>query len=579
AQKVILDALEQQVGGAGVAEAGGLTGAANRLTDAWGNLLKAIGRTPQVSGIAQGALNLLARAVEEVTRAFEGEPIANRIVALNRRLIEAQDELAKLEGPGRPLLGGRLAVDDQRRQVEKLQRELDTLIGQARSEADTLAQEQSRADAGRRAAEAERLSGLLATRRAEIERSLEQLANDPGNQIAKINRELDETRRKLEALRAPDRSNAGDVDAALGRAEELARRRIEAIEEAARESAEKVGAANARVIEDLRRQMAGLDNERRAFIDKAVSRLSEGATEAQRAEVEKLAGALYDEKNAREALDKTMRSEARLREEGKRLVEEMRSPTEAYAASLEKLNTLLRAGAIDQETFNRALAKANTDLAEAQARVLRQSREWQDGFKRALGDYVDAASDAAKAAEKVTTLAFKGMEDALVSFVTTGKVEFSDLAKSIMADITRIAVRQAILGPLASMLNGGGGNLLGGLGQIFAGLFHEGGIVGNDNGRTRSVDADLFLGAPRFHTGGFVGLAPDEVPAILKRGEAVLTPGQMARLGERMRGDEPARPISLTMNISTPDANSFRYAQWQIAAEAVRALERARRNL
>jgi phage-related minor tail protein len=41
AQRVILDALEKQVGGAAAAEAGGLTGATNRLADAWGQSLKA----------------------------------------------------------------------------------------------------------------------------------------------------------------------------------------------------------------------------------------------------------------------------------------------------------------------------------------------------------------------------------------------------------------------------------------------------------------------------------------------------------------------------------------------------------
>lgn len=71
---------------------------------------------------------------------------------------------------------------------------------------------------------------------------------------------------------------------------------------------------------------------------------------------------------------------------------------------------------------------------------------------------------------------------------------------------------------------------------------------------------------------------PDEVPAILKRGEAVLTPQQMAALGTGQRA-EPAPPVTVVMNIATPDSNGFRYAQGQIAAEAARALERARRNL
>lgn len=582
AQKVILDALEQQVGGAGAAEAGGLTGAANRLSDAWGNLLEAIGQTPAVSGLAEGALNLLADAAEGIASLFEDDPIATRIVALNKRLIEAQDELARLQagGPGTPLLGQRFAIEEQRRTVEALQRQVDDLIAKARSEAESFAAEQRQAEAGRRAAEAERLVELLATQRRDIDRAIDQIATDPGERIARINRELEETRRRLTALRVPDGSNASDVDAAIARAEELARRRIDAIERPAREAAARAGAANARIIEDFRRQVAGLNDERQAAIDQALSRLSEGATAAQRAEVERLAGALYDEKQAREELAKAMREEERLREEGRRLIEQTRTPTEEYAATLERLNTLLRAGAIDQETFNRALAGANEDLAEAQERALRQSREWQDGVRRALKDYVDASTDAASAAEEATTLAFQSMEDALVSFVTTGKFEFSSLTESILADITRIAVRQAITAPLAGFLNDNADDLLGGIGQIFAGLFHEGGVIGYSASPARSVDAGLFLTAPRYHTGGLAGLAPDELPAILKRGEAVLTPEQMRALGGSMgRESRSPQPINVVMNISTPDTNGFRYAQGQIAAEAARAIDRARRNL
>ena len=42
---------------------------------------------------------------------------------------------------------------------------------------------------------------------------------------------------------------------------------------------------------------------------------------------------------------------------------------------------------------------------------------------------------------------------------------------------------------------------------------------------------------------------------------------------------ETRPPVNVVMNISTPDAGSFRYAQGQIAADAARAMERARRNL
>ena len=299
-----------------------------------------------------------------------------------------------------------------------------------------------------------------------------------------------------------------------------------------------MAAANQKLIDDLERQLGGIGDARQAAIDQALSRLSDGATAAQRAEVERLAGALYDEKEAHEALALALREEERLRDAGRQLAEQLRTPTEAYAASLERLNALLAAGAIEQETLNRALAQADADLAAAEECILRQSREWQDDMTRALGDHVDAASDAAKAAEQVTTPAFKTMEDALVGFVTTGRFEFAAFADSIMADITRIAVRQAILGPIAGAMAGGGGEAGGGIGMMLAGLFHQGGVVGRDAGPARTVDASLFLAAPRYHTGGLAGLAPDELPAILRRGEAVLAPQQMVALGSGMRERE-----------------------------------------
>jgi len=56
--------------------------------------------------------------------------------------------------------------------------------------------------------------------------------------------------------------------------------------------------------------------------------------------------------------------------------------------------------------------------------------------------------------------------------------------------------------------------------------YHSGGTVGVD-GLSRSVAAAIFSGAPRLHS----GLMADEFPAILQRGESVLTPGQMDAMG------------------------------------------------
>jgi hypothetical protein len=66
------------------------------------------------------------------------------------------------------------------------------------------------------------------------------------------------------------------------------------------------------------------------------------------------------------------------------------------------------------------------------------------------------------------------------------------------------------------------------------------------------------------------------VPAILQRGEMVLSRAQVADIGS---GRDTRPPVTVVMNITTPDTNGFRQSQGQIAADAARAIERARRNL
>ena len=47
----------------------------------------------------------------------------------------------------------------------------------------------------------------------------------------------------------------------------------------------------------------------------------------------------------------------------------------------------------------------------------------------------------------------------MLNFATTGKLNFSDLVDSILADLARIAIRQALLGPISQAL----GSVLGGV--------------------------------------------------------------------------------------------------------------------
>jgi hypothetical protein len=255
-------------------------------------------------------------------------------------------------------------------------------------------------------------------------------------------------------------------------------------------------------------------------------------------------------------------------DEGRSVTERARTASEQRAAKIAKLNELLAAGAIDQQTYARAVEEAND-------RALRSSQAWTDGAARFLKDYVAESQDAASAAEQAFANAFGGAEDALVGFASTGKLELKSLADSVLADITRMAVRQSITAPIAGLLQGAfaGGGLLGG----GFGLFHEGGVVGEHPPGARYADPGIFDQAPRYHSGGLAGsgLLPDEVPIIARRGELVVPPERIVR-GEKSQLEQ--RPITVVINVTTADANSFRASQGQIAAEMARSIDRAGRN-
>lgn len=87
-------------------------------------------------------------------------------------------------------------------------------------------------------------------------------------------------------------------------------------------------------------------------------------------------------------------------------------------------------------------------------------KDWSVGATEALRNYANDASNVAKQVEGAFTDGFKGLEDALAEFVTTGKADFKSLADSIIKDIARIVIKQNITGPLAQALSGalGGGS-------------------------------------------------------------------------------------------------------------------------
>jgi lambda family phage tail tape measure protein len=146
------------------------------------------------------------------------------------------------------------------------------------------------------------------------------------------------------------------------------------------------------------------------------------------------------------------------------------------------------------------------------------------GWEQAFSKYKDDATNAAKAAETVFATTSKGMGDALAAFVTTGKLDFSSLASSILADLAKIAMQKAVAGMMSAMFADGGA-FSGGT-QFFA----DGGVVSSPTAFGMS--------------GGRTGVMGEAGPEAIMP----LTRGANGKLGVVASGGSGG-PISVVVNI------------------------------
>lgn len=259
-----------------------------------------------------------------------------------------------------------------------------------------------------------------------------------------------------------------------------------------------------------------------------------------------------------------------------------------YAESQRLLDDALQRGVATQESYDNDLRL----LSERRNRDLQQLREQTDEYRRS----VQAAEQDAKALGAALGTAFEGA-------VIQGK-DLKSVIKSLEQDLLRLLTRRLVSQPLNDWLSGalggggggksgsmawdtgavtgggggGAGGLIGGLASWITSLFHEGGEAGFAS-MTRSAHPALFHGAPRYHSGGFAGLMPGEVPAILKMGERIRTPEQEAALAANIRGGAARRGAPIVMNFHVADANSLVRSRAQVTRELGQAVRVAQRNL
>ena len=126
---------------------------------------------------------------------------------------------------------------------------------------------------------------------------------------------------------------------------------------------------------------------------------------------------------------------------------------ELWAESLRRAIDLTAEGADEALAAIDAVVARNRQLA---------SDDPLAGLRVGLEVYANQLPSVAEQINDTVQRTFQGAEDALLNFTRTGKLNFSDLVDSILADLARIALRQAILAPLSQALGSAIGGAFGG---------------------------------------------------------------------------------------------------------------------
>jgi hypothetical protein len=177
-----------------------------------------------------------------------------------------------------------------------------------------------------------------------------------------------------------------------------------------------------------------------------------------------------------------------------------------------------------EDIYNNKVAKAYSD-------DLSRARDWGSGVEVALRKMTDDTTNWAKTSASLVEGFSNEFEDTLVKMITGSQDALLQFFQWIEEQLIKLAYQQY----LASSLQGLFGDIVGSIGSLFGvtgaanagpagggiagGVMHGGGVVGRDVASVREVPAAVFAGAPRYH----MGLLSDEFPAILQKGEIVLT--------------------------------------------------------
>lgn len=312
--------------------------------------------------------------------------------------------------------------------------------------------------------------------------------------------ELEETRRGQTTDRIADNEFEISQQELLAQGKE----RQAAIEEAIREARRENPAITQEEIDKITEQTASIFDQ-----EQAISNRTTATERAQAAETE-LNNLLSVQQSLREQLeivdeqgDTTRAEELRVEIEG------------MNAAILQAIDNAIRMWeAVGGGAADAAIAKLNTAKLGAQALANEADNtylKWDrvadlfvQGLAKAFDTFAKAVAEGASVGE-------------------AAKQAFLQFASDFLLQIAKMIIQQAIFNALKAAFGGTSFGSLIGLPTGHSGGVVGSGSIGSGGNLSRRISPSSFIGARKFHNGGLPGLRPGEVPAILEKGEEVIT--------------------------------------------------------
>jgi hypothetical protein len=497
AQAIVLDELAEKMGGAAAASRDTLGGALQGLKNDFANLLEGDSGGAGVRGATS--------SINELAKTMRSPAVQDGFAAI----VQGLGHLATWAAQAAASIGfltQALSANTKKSYDGLLYRlyEIDDAIGKIK----------------KRGATSEGLFGL-------------------GTTLEDLGRERDQVQKLLEQFRAKDSPAASTpptpafvtmeemrIDASdANRAADEAKRKVEALrreQERLRKESERAEEARKKELEALNERIdAGMKD-----VEIALQRAAGNDAVAAFMEVEQQYAQLIEDlktKGDQSSLDLVQRLinqekfQAELNEVLSKADAAMRAFGTTVATSEGAVNAGEMTGGDADAAIEESARRQTAALQDARAKALEYYRTHSGPEAQAALEAVGRIDDQIRQLDEAhqTFGEFvKGQAvDALTGFFTdlaTGaksfKDAFLDMVRNFIAGIAQMIAQKLALKAVDAIV----------------GMFHGGGIVGA-GGTLRSVDPMAFFAAPRFHGGGIAGLGPNEMPAILERGEEVLT--------------------------------------------------------